>query len=112
VCLPAVCKFNAAKGANVERQKKVSTALMKIPEVVELMETAGMDNSSDIQLGDILDRVIGQGLGMPRTLTDVGVRRDQLDALAENVLTDHWAATNPVPLVEKAMVLEVLDMMF
>jgi alcohol dehydrogenase class IV len=46
---------------------------------------------------------------MPRSLKDVGVGREKLDALAENCLKDPWLKTNPVPLVEKKQVLEVLE---
>jgi alcohol dehydrogenase class IV len=47
---------------------------------------------------------------MPRSLKDVGVGRDKLDALAENCLKDPWVKTNPVPLLEKEQVLEILEM--
>jgi alcohol dehydrogenase class IV len=47
---------------------------------------------------------------MPRTLSDVNVSRDHLDALAANSLHDRWCKTNPVPLEEKSQVLEILEM--
>jgi alcohol dehydrogenase class IV len=49
-------------------------------------------------------------LGMPRTLKDVGVTRDKLDALADNSMKDRCIPTNAVPLMEKAQVLDILDM--
>lgn len=60
-------------------------------------------------LGDVLDAIIRE-LGMPRSLADVGVGRDQLDGLAVNSLKDRWCVTNPVPLKEKGQVLEILEM--
>lgn len=63
----------------------------------------------DTDLGDILDLVI-RALGMPRTLKDVGVGRDKLDALAKNTLTDPWSPTNPEPITTKEQVLEILEM--
>jgi alcohol dehydrogenase class IV len=47
---------------------------------------------------------------MPRTLKEVGVGRDRLDALADNSLKDRWLPTNAVPLTEKSQVLEILNM--
>lgn len=49
-------------------------------------------------------------LGMPRSLADVRVGRDKLDALAANSLHDRWCQSNPVPLKEKEQVLEILEM--
>ena len=106
--LPAVCKFNAAKGANVPRQLRVHKFLTANPVVAEVLKARGVDaNSSD--LGDVLDAVIRE-LGMPRSLKDVNVGRDKLDTLAEHSLHDRWCKTNPVPLTEKAQVLEILEM--
>lgn len=66
-------------------------------------------NIDTADLGDILDTIIRE-LGMPRSLTDVGVGRDKLDTLAEHSLHDRWCKSNPVPLTEKALVLEILEM--
>ena len=106
VCLPAVCKFNAARGANVERQEILASALLKIDAVRLLMEGRG----GAAGLGDILAEII-HALGLLRTLGDVGLGRDLVDTLALNTTRDKWAATNPVPLTEKDTVLEVFAMM-
>ncbi|CEJ57318.1 hypothetical protein PMG11_06015 [Penicillium brasilianum] len=49
---------------------------------------------------------------LPRSLSEVGVSQYQLDELelAANSLRDRWCATNPVPLVHKKQVLEILNM--
>lgn len=60
-------------------------------------------------LGDILDAVIRE-LGMPRSLSDVKVGRDKLDALAAHSLHNRWCQSNPVPLKEKEQVLDILEM--
>ncbi|KAJ9650796.1 hypothetical protein H2198_009901 [Neophaeococcomyces mojaviensis] len=104
ICLPAVCKYNALKGANVERQQKVAETLLNLPEVQTLM------NGRQGDLSVILDVVI-RALGMPRSLKDMNIGRDKLDQLAENTLMDHWAKTNPYPLTEKSAVLELLELM-
>ena len=42
----------------------------------------------------LLDRLI-RGLGMPRSLGEVGVREDQLPLIADYTLEDFWGRTNP-----------------
>jgi len=48
-------------------------------------------------------------LGLPRTLREVGVGREELDALAENSLRDEACGTSPVPLRGKGQVLAILE---
>jgi alcohol dehydrogenase class IV len=108
ILLPAVCKFNAAQGANVARQARVHKFLTENPLVRDVLKKYKVDPSSS-DLGDVLDAVIRE-LGMPRSLKDVGVGRDKLDLLAEHSLHDRWCKTNPVPLKEKGQVLEILEM--
>jgi alcohol dehydrogenase class IV len=105
--LPAVCKFNAAKGANVARQERVHKFLTGNSVVAGVLQKYGVDAKSS-DLGDVLDAVIRE-LGMPRSLKDVGVGRDKLDTLAAHSLHDRWCKTNPVPLKEKSQVLEILE---
>jgi alcohol dehydrogenase class IV len=103
-----VCKYNAKYNANRDQQDKVRQFLIKDPVVSQVLRARSLDvNASD--LGDILDAIIRE-LGMPRTLGDVRVGRDQLDGLAANSLHDRWCKTNPVPLKEKSQVLEILEM--
>ncbi|KAJ5551341.1 hypothetical protein N7535_000709 [Penicillium sp. DV-2018c] len=108
ILLPAVCKFNAKHGANRKQQDKVREFLIQDPIVLEVLRGRSVTvETSD--LGDILDAIIRE-LGMPRSLSDVHVGRDKLDAIAENSLHDRWCKTNPVPLKEKEQVLEILEM--
>jgi len=76
--------------------------------VRDLVQKSGQ-KLEDADLGDILDLVI-RALELPRTLKEVSVGRDRLDGLARNTLGDHWAGSNPVPLVRKEQVLEILEM--
>lgn len=103
-----MCKFNAKHNANRERQARVREFLVGDPVVAEVLQSHSI-NIEDSDLGDILDTVIRE-LGMPRSLGDVGVGRDKLDALAEHSLHDRWCQTNPVPLKEKGQVMEILEM--
>lgn len=106
--LPAVCKWNAKQGANIERQAIARDILLQTAEVRKLIEANGK-TVDDMDLGDLIDLVI-RALGMPRTLTDVGVAQDKFDMLAKNTLTDQWAATNATPITTKEQVLEILEM--
>jgi alcohol dehydrogenase class IV len=108
VLLPAVCKFNARYSeANRARQDRVRALLVADPVVDGVLRARTMV-SGELDLGDVLDAVIRE-LGMPRSLREVGVGREQLDGLAENSLHDRWCISNPVPLREKRQVLEILE---
>ncbi|KAF2837049.1 putative Fe-containing alcohol dehydrogenase [Patellaria atrata CBS 101060] len=110
ILLPAVCKFNmrhAAKDNLVRKQRTVSDALWGLKDVVQVLERRGLEREQ-ADLGDLLDVVISE-LGMPRSLKDVGVGREKLDALARNSLDDKWCKTNAVPLTEKNQVMEILE---
>jgi alcohol dehydrogenase class IV len=102
IMLPAVCEYNASRNANVQRQQDLARQLLQLPDVQEFLQGRIPD------LAGILDALI-RALGLPRTLKDVNIGRDMFDILAENTLTDMWAATNPVPLVRKEVILEILE---
>ncbi|PMD21709.1 Dehydroquinate synthase-like protein [Hyaloscypha hepaticicola] len=106
ILLPAVCKYNASKGANNKRQEAVAELLLKDKNLQEILK--GRDLKK-FDLGDILYAIIGE-LGLPQTLKAVNVGRDKLDGLAVNSLHDIWIRTNAVPMTEKSQVMEVLEM--
>lgn len=106
ILLPAVCKYNASKGANSDRQNIVRQLLLSLPEVQDLLQSK---SGRDPDLGDILDAVITE-LGMPRTLKEVNIGVESLDQLAENSLHDIWIKTNAVPMTKKEQVMEILQM--
>ncbi|OCT47078.1 maleylacetate reductase [Cladophialophora carrionii] len=108
ILLPAVCKFNAAKGANNARQAMVRELLLGLAPVQAAVQARGRE-ANDLDLGDILDIVIGE-LGMPRSLRAVNVGRDKFDLLAVNSLHDLWIKTNAFPITEKDQVMEILNM--
>ncbi|KAJ0419802.1 alcohol dehydrogenase [Aspergillus carlsbadensis] len=108
ILLPAVCKYNARHGANNEKQARLCEFLLEQPGVPDLLQSRGLLKEK-VNLCDVLDAII-RALGLPRSLSEVGVSRGQLDELATNSLHDRWCATNPVPLVDKGQVLEILEM--
>ncbi|KAI9934165.1 hypothetical protein AWENTII_008561 [Aspergillus wentii] len=108
ILLPAACKFNVNHNANRDRQEQVRKFLVEDAVVSSVLQKQSVDISK-ADLGDLLDAVIRE-LGMPRSLHEVGVGRDKLDALAAHSLHDRWCKSNPVPLTEKAQVLEILEM--
>ncbi|QDW40616.1 iron-containing alcohol dehydrogenase [Bradyrhizobium sp. KBS0727] len=76
VMLPHVLRWNAA--VNPDRQKHVSTAL----------------GDTTRPAAELVAELIHE-LGLPNTLKDVGVHRDQFDRLARLTMDDPWARTNP-----------------
>ncbi|KZM18771.1 uncharacterized protein EKO05_0006632 [Ascochyta rabiei] len=107
VMLPAVCSFNTREPANVQKQAKVIQLLLDIPAISNLLKTKGVDPAK-VQLAEILD-VFLRHLGMPRTLTEVGVEGDEkLRQLAKNSLQDHWIKTNAIPITKESQMMELL----
>jgi maleylacetate reductase len=90
VMLPVVLRFN--EPVNAERQHWVSEAL-------------GRPNET---AGDAVAKLIAD-LGLPGTLRDVGVKREQLDAIAEGSMHDRWVHTNPRPIDGPPAVRALLD---
>ncbi len=76
VMLPPVLRFN--EPVNAERQAWVSDAL----------------GSPGGRAGDVVAELVAS-LGLPGTLRDVGVKREQLDRIAEESMHDRWVHTNP-----------------
>jgi alcohol dehydrogenase class IV len=110
ILLPAVLKYNYLHGDEKVRkpQQKVLDILWADEAVVEVLKKHGLQKEQ-ADAGDVIGAIVSE-LGLPRTLKEVGVGRDRLDALADNSLKDRWLPTNAVPLTEKSQVLEILNM--
>ncbi|CZT41291.1 related to aldehyde-alcohol dehydrogenase [Rhynchosporium secalis] len=109
IMLPAVLKYNAQHGGEEVKkaQQKVLDILWDQETVVEVLRKKGLGKET-ADAGDVVGAIITE-LVMPRTLKDVGVGREKLNALAVNCLKDKWLKTNPVPLTEKKQVLAILE---
>jgi maleylacetate reductase len=83
IMLPVVLKYN--ESVNGDRQRMVSEALGR-PGVAAFV----------------------RGLGLPTSLTEVGVGPDQYDAVARASLLDHYVHTNPRPIARAEDILEIL----
>jgi maleylacetate reductase len=90
VMLPHVLRFNHE--VNAERQALVSEAL----------------GEPDALAADVVASLIAD-LGLPRRLRDVGVKPEQLDAIAEGAMHDRWVHTNPRKIEGPATVRTLLD---
>jgi maleylacetate reductase len=90
VMLPHVLRFNHA--VNAERQALVSEALGK----------------PGAPAADVVAALIAD-LGLPGRLRDVGVKPEQLDAIAEHSMHDRWVHTNPRKIDGPPMVRMLLD---
>ncbi|KXT00230.1 hypothetical protein AC579_8539 [Pseudocercospora musae] len=106
VLLPAVCRYN--EGVNSERQGKVVEVFWEDGEVARDLRN-GLQEKDEASLSEVLDVYI-RGLGMPRSLKEVGIEEETLNVLAENALQDQWCGTNPRALRTKEDVMEILDM--
>ncbi len=89
VMAPFALEFNA--DVNGHRQELISLALgePKTPAHV------------------LADRLI-RSLGMPRSLGAVGLKPENLDALAGYTLQDIWCGTNPKPIKDRSALIEFL----
>lgn len=99
VMLPTVMEFN--RDATAERQAQVAKA-------------AGLDigQMSDEEAAAVACRAtldLIKGLDLPYRLRDVGVRREDFTALAEDTLKDPIVKTNPTPVTSLAQVLGLLE---
>lgn len=91
IMLPSVMRWN--KPANASRQALVAAA----------MGHPGED------AGDVLDAFI-RGLGMPRSLGEVKVGREQFDRIAAQAMGTPWVPRNPRPIAGPAQVKEILEL--
>lgn len=90
VLLPAVMRFNEA--VTRERQTLISQAL----------------GAPEQQAHELVADII-RSLGMPTTLREVGVKREQFDAIADGALQNMWVRANPRPIDTTEQVFEVLE---
>ncbi len=91
VMAPSVLAFN--QSVNGEKQKQISACL----------------GQPDRAASEIVDEFIA-GLGMPRSLTAVGITEDQLDLIAEYTMLDFWSRTNPREISGPEDVRGILEM--
>jgi len=105
VLLPAVLKFN--KSVNAAQQEEVKAILWEEDVAAGLLTRRGLKRE-DGDAGDAL-RAVFDELAMQRSLKDVGIRRDQWEAIAKNSMGDLFVQMNPKKLDEPA-VMEILEM--
>ena len=89
VMAPFALEYN--RSANAERQKLISIAF-------------GQPGRLAHELADEAIR----GLGMPRSLTAVGLKETDLEALAGYTFQDIWCGTNPRPIANAAALVPLL----
>jgi len=89
VMLPHVMRHN--EPATHAKQKMIAEAL-------------GHDGPAAEAVAQLIRR-----LGLPATLRDVGVKREQLARIAEASLKSHWVRTNPQPIRAPEDVMRLLE---
>ena len=90
VMLPHVLRFN--EPVNAARQRMVSEAL----------------GNPGLKAADVVSSLIA-ALDLPGTLRAVGVKREQMDAIARQSMHDRWVHTNPRKIDGPPVVRELLD---
>lgn len=107
---PAVMKYNIKHGTDPEiprRQKMVRDILWSEPEIERTFTAAGLTRET-ADLGDLMDCII-RAVGLPRSLKELNIEASQILGLSERALHDQWSPTNPVPLLKKEQVAEILN---
>lgn len=99
VMLPTVMEFNRA--ATAQRQAQVAKAAG--------VDIAGMPDEQAAAIACEAIRDLIKGLGLPHRLRDVGVKREDFAALADDTLKDPIVKTNPTPVTSVAQVLGLLE---
>jgi alcohol dehydrogenase class IV len=88
------------------------------PSVLAFNESVNGDKQSQISIcmgqpdraaSEVVDEFI-TALGMPRSLTAVGITEEQLDLIAEYTMLDFWSRTNPREIEGPADVRGILEM--
>ena len=106
VLLPSVMKWN--KKVNGAKQDILKGVIWQEAAIAEVLRKRGLNKESS-DVGDALDAIFRE-LGMPRLLKEVKVGRDKFGVLAENSLRDPCCQANPIPIMRKEQVLEILEM--
>ena len=91
IMLPAVMRWN--EPANAQRQSLVAAAMGK----------------PGANAADVLDGFIA-ALDMPRTLSGVGIGRENFPAIAEGAMATPWVPRNPRPIAGPEAVGEILEL--
>ena len=91
IMLPTVLRYN--ESVNADRQAMIAAA---------------MGRPGD-RAADVVHDFIA-GLGLPRSLSAVGVGAEQFDRIAEAALLDHYLHTNPRKINSKQDILDILRM--
>ena len=91
IMLPSVMRWN--KSANADRQALIASA----------MGHPGKD------AGDVLDDFI-RGLGMPRSLGEVKVGKENFERIAQQAMGTPWVPRNPRKIEGPAQVKEILEL--
>ncbi len=91
VMAPSVLAFN--ESVNGDKQRQISICM----------------GQPDRAASEVVDEFV-TALGMPRSLTAVGITEEQLDLIAEYTMLDFWSRTNPREIEGPADVRGILEM--
>ena len=89
--MPSVLRYN--RPATAEAQKSIAEAL----------------RSPDMDASEAFAAFIGK-LGLPRKLSEVGVREEKFKLIGENAMLSIFTRSNPQPIREPGDVVEILKL--
>lgn len=105
VLLPAVCRYN--QSVNCEQQRKGCRIFWSDEDTRAALQSYSPDLTESSDLADLLHAYFRM-LGMPRSLSAVGVTANMFPQLAKTSLTDRHLPHNPIPLTTAEQVMEIL----
>lgn len=91
VMMPSVLKYNAPATADAQEL------------IAEALRAPGLDAST--AFGKFIDQ-----LGLPRSLSDVGVGQDQFELIGENAMLSIFTRANPQPITSPKDIVSILKM--
>ena len=106
ILCPAVMKFNSP--VNAKRQSRIHQVIWSDEFIASVLQSHGLARESS-DVSSCLD-VYFRELGMPRSLTDVGIQATMFERISKNALLDFWAKQNPIPLETEGQVMQILEM--
>ncbi|KAM7192720.1 alcohol dehydrogenase [Rhypophila sp. PSN 637] len=110
VMLPSVLRWNRMHGDAwvEERQRKVLVAFWGDETVADALSQRGLSRE-ETSAGDVVAAFVDE-LGLPTSLKEVGIGKDQFGELARNAMTDRNIPTNPVAIDKEEQLLEILEL--
>jgi maleylacetate reductase len=109
-CVEGVCSNEANAYGDAQALRGLSLLTQGLARVkADPSDIADAMGNPGEDAGDLLDRFIG-GLGMPRSLSAVGIKTEQFDRIAKQAMGTPWVPRNPRPIPTPEVLREILEL--